>query len=43
MHQTDSSPDPIDFTPLHACDPNCLLGFRSDARASELYDEATLR
>ncbi len=40
MHQSDSTPG---FTPLHASEHNCLLGFRSDARAGELYDEATLR
>jgi len=42
MHQTDST-DPIGFTPLHASELNCLLGFRSDALASELYEEATQR
>lgn len=43
MHQSDAIPKPIGFTPLHAGECNCLLGFRSDARAGELYDEATLR
>jgi hypothetical protein len=40
MHQIDSTPD---FTPLHANEHSCPLGFRTDARAGELYDEATLR
>lgn len=31
------------FTPLHNRELNCLLGFRSDACASELYDEAIQR
>ncbi len=31
------------FAPLSPNDPSCLLGFRSDASASELYDEASLR
>jgi len=31
------------FAPLTPNDPSCLLGFRSDASASELYDEASLR
>jgi len=31
------------FTPLHPNGLNCLLGFRSDASASELYDEAMMR
>ena len=30
------------FTPLHCNEPNCLLDFRSDAKAIELYDAATL-
>ena len=40
MHPSDSSPS---FTPLHSCEHNCLLGFRSDARATELYDQAIQR
>lgn len=40
MHLSDSSPG---FTPLHASEHSCLLGFRSDARAGELYDEAMQR
>ena len=43
MHQSDSIPGAIGFTPLHASELNCLLGLRSDARASELYDEAMQR
>ena len=43
MHQSDAIPEPIGFTPLHAGECNCLLGFRSDAKAIELYDAATLR
>jgi hypothetical protein len=31
------------FIPLHSNESNCLLGFRSDAKAIELYDAATLR
>lgn len=31
------------FAPLLPNDPRCILGFRSDASASELYDEASLR
>lgn len=31
------------FSPLHRGEHNCLLGFRSDARAGELYDEAMQR
>lgn len=40
MHPSDSSPS---FTPLHSSEHNCLLGFRSDAKATELYDEAMQR
>jgi hypothetical protein len=40
MHPSNSSPG---FTPLHSSEHNCLLGFRSDARATELYDEAMQR
>lgn len=43
MHQTDSPPSTAGFIPLDACEPNCLLGFRSDAQASDLYDEAMRR
>jgi len=40
MHPSDSSPG---FTPLHAGEHGSLLGFRSDAQATELYDEAVQR
>jgi hypothetical protein len=40
MHQNDSTPG---FTQLNANEHSCTLGFRTDARAGELYDEATLR
>lgn len=40
MHQSNSSPG---FTPLHAAEHDSLLGYRSDAQAAELYDEATQR
>ena len=40
MHQSNSSPG---FTPLHADEHNSLLGYRSDAQAAELYDEAMQR
>lgn len=40
MHQSNSSPG---FTPLHAGEHNSLLGYRSDAQAAELYDEAMQR
>lgn len=42
MHQTDSTSKP-GFTPLYASKHGCLLGFRSDARAGELFDEAMQR
>ena len=40
MQQSNSSPG---FTPLHADEHNSLLGYRSDAQAAELYDEAMQR
>ncbi|VXC15455.1 conserved hypothetical protein [Pseudomonas sp. 8AS] len=40
MHPSDSFPG---FTPLHAGEHGSLLGFRSDAPATELYDEAVQR
>ena len=40
MHPSDSSPG---FTPLHANEHDSLLGYRSDAQAAELYDEARKR
>ncbi|MCY1283402.1 hypothetical protein D9M68_212270 [compost metagenome] len=40
MHQSNSSPG---FTPLHANEYSSLLGYRSDAQAAELYDEAMQR
>jgi hypothetical protein len=40
MHQSNSSPG---FTPLHAHEHSSLLGFHSDAKALELYDEAMQR
>lgn len=40
MHQSESTPE---FTPLHASEHSCLLGYRSDAQADELYDEAMQR
>lgn len=43
MHPTDISQEPIGFTPLHSAAVNCLLGYRSTAKAGELYDEAMLR
>ena len=33
----------LGFKPLHANELNCLLGYRSDATSSELFDEATRR
>ena len=43
MHHTNTPSEPVGFTPFHASELNCLLGFRSNAQASELYDEAMLR
>lgn len=43
MHQTDDTCNHAGFTPLHADEPDCLIGYRSDAKASELFDEAMLR
>ena len=40
MHPSNSSPG---FTPLLAGEHLSLLGFRSDAQATELYDEAVQR
>ena len=40
MHPSNSSPG---FTPLHPGEHGSLLGFRSDAPATELYDEAAQR
>jgi hypothetical protein len=40
MHPSNSSPS---FTPLHANEHDSLLGYRSDAQATELYDEAVQR
>lgn len=36
-------PQSPSFTALHACTPNCPLGYPSDATAADLYDEAVLR
>ncbi|VXD03970.1 conserved hypothetical protein [Pseudomonas sp. 9AZ] len=43
MHPPRATLEPNGFTPLHADEFNCLIGFRSDAQASELYDEAMQR
>lgn len=40
MHPSNSSPG---FTPLHANEHDSLLGYRSDAQATALYDEAVQR
>lgn len=42
MHQTAPSMPPS-FSPLTIGEFGCLLGYRSDALASELYDEAHQR
>ena len=31
------------FTPLHSTDPLCVIGYPSNATATDLYDAATLR
>lgn len=44
MRQNDSTTAPARFTPLHnSGEFDCLLGYRSDACATELYDEAMRR
>lgn len=40
MHSSDSSPG---FTRLHTGEHDSLLGYRSDAQANALYDEAVQR
>jgi hypothetical protein len=40
MRESNSSPG---FTPLRPREHNSLLGYRSDAQAAELYDEAMQR
>lgn len=40
MHESKSSPG---FTPLHADEDGALIGYRNDAQATELYDEAMQR
>ena len=40
MHQSNSSPG---FAPLHSDEHDSLLGYRSDAQAAELYNEAMQR
>lgn len=39
----DHSPRAPGFIPLHACEHNSLLGYRSDALAADLFDEAMQR
>lgn len=43
LSQADRTIPRIGFIPLHPNDNHCLIGYRSNARADELIDEATLR
>lgn len=43
MHKISSTPATASFTALNADEHDCLLGYRSDAKASELYEEAMQR
>lgn len=43
MHPCDDTSKSVGFTPLHVDESDCLIGYRGDAHASELFDEAMLR